>query len=73
MTSPSKHTGWQPNATQTRIVVCRRCEGRGYFTRHEPLDGRGKDYRTITEPCTCCEGSGRMVSTLSFATYRPKA
>jgi len=64
-------TGWTPGPDQSRIVVCRRCQGRGHFTRTETTDYHKGDTRTITTPCACCHGSGRMVSTLTLRPYQP--
>lgn len=60
--------------TGPRIVICRRCDGRGHFDRqveapdHHP---HRPHYLPVKSTCTCCEGSGRMISTVHLTPYRP--
>ncbi len=50
------------------IVICETCEGSGSHTYSNPTDMYGNHYETVTKECNQCNGSGRMLCTM---TYQP--
>lgn len=48
---------------QNTIILCEKCEGRGY-TRHSELTNHHKgEYDDWIDTCWSCQGSGRQVKT----------
>ncbi|WP_174020382.1 hypothetical protein G6L89_007155 [Agrobacterium fabrum] len=60
--------------TQTSIIICCTCEGRGYTERHETTNYHRGDYDIIKTKCRNCGGSGRMTKTVltEVAAYAPE-
>jgi DnaJ-class molecular chaperone len=46
--------------TQTSIIICGTCDGRGFTERDELVDYHRREYDTIRTKCRNCGGSGRM-------------
>lgn len=44
-----------------KVVSCTICEGTGFISREELSDYHRREYRTITNECVSCKGSGRRV------------
>lgn len=53
------------------IVLCLRCEGKGYKVRSELTDYHKREYREDILTCANCKGSGRLVkvTSVSFEPY----
>lgn len=46
-----------------KIEICKTCQGFGKTSYDELVDYHKRDYKTITEICRYCKGSGRMKTT----------
>lgn len=72
---PPAPTGYTPGTDAQRIVLCRRCNGRGQFHRADttthPHSGEVLRARLHTVTCACCEGTGRMLQTTTYRPYHP--
>lgn len=50
--------------TQTSIIICGTCDGRGYTERHEMTNYHKGEYDIIKTKCRLCGGSGRLRKTV---------
>ena len=47
--------------TETEIVLCKSCHGKGYIWGSEMTDYHKREYDTFKISCKPCGGAGRMV------------
>lgn len=53
----------------SKIVLCQKCKGTGFYTTSELVDYHRGDYETNEHQCNSCVGDGRMIritTTLDF-------
>ena len=47
--------------TETEVVLCKSCDGRGYVWGSEMTDYHKREYDTFKVSCKPCGGTGRMI------------
>jgi hypothetical protein len=45
----------------SEIILCKKCEGKGYNNIYELVDCHKNEYEVIRSECRGCKGSGRLV------------
>ena len=47
--------------TETEVVLCKSCHGKGYIWGSEMTDYHKREYDTFKIDCKPCGGTGRMI------------
>jgi DnaJ-class molecular chaperone len=50
---------------QEKIILCHVCNGTGKHTQRECTDHHHNDYDIWDEPCSSCDGTGRLVEQIT--------
>ena len=56
-----------------KIIICKRCDGKGTVEYKTLVDHHKGDYDYTTEKCDLCKGSGRLkkTKTTTIEPYKP--